>query len=44
MKQEIVEDLRKFICELCDDDLEYCYDCCIEDEIVKILNKNNIEI
>ena len=45
MKEKLVEDLRKLVCELCDDDnLEYCYTCCIEEEIVKILNKNGIDI
>lgn len=45
MKQKLVEDLKKLVCQLCDDDnLEYCYSCYIEDEIIKILNENCIEI
>ena len=45
MKEKLVKDLRKLVCELCDDDdLEYCYICCIEEEIVKILNGNGIDI
>ena len=43
MKEKIVEDLRKLICQLCDDNLEFCHSCCIEEEIIKILNKNNIK-
>ena len=44
MKQKLVEDLKKLVCQLCDDDLEFCYACCIEDEIIKILNTNGIDI
>ena len=45
MKQELVKDLKKLVCELCDDNnLEFCYTCCIEDEIIKTLNTNGIDI
>ena len=45
LKEKLIKDFKKLICELCDDDsLEYCYMCCIEDEIVKILNKNGIDV
>ena len=44
MNQKLVEDLKRLVCELCDDDLEFCYACCIEDEIIKTLKENEIDI